>query len=75
MKTCILSISGSRHKEKSYETEMDFSDATVPVCCPSFADGRHGEGGVTPEFFLEMTADAQEQHPENTGMSYEEAAG
>lgn len=30
---------------------------------------------VTPEDFLEMTEDAQEQYLENTGMSYEEAAG
>ena len=32
-------------------------------------------GEVTPEFFLEMTEDAQEQYLENSGMSYEEAAG
>lgn len=30
---------------------------------------------VTPDFFLEMTEDAQEQYLENSGMSYEEAAG
>lgn len=30
---------------------------------------------VTPDYFLEMTEDAQEQYLENTGMSYEEAAG
>lgn len=30
---------------------------------------------VTPEDFLEMTEDAQEQYLENSGMSYEEAAG
>ena len=30
---------------------------------------------VTPEQFLEMTEDAQEQYLHNTGMSYEEAAG
>ena len=32
-------------------------------------------GEVTPEDFLEMTDDAQEQYLENSGMSYEEAAG
>ena len=30
---------------------------------------------VTPEFFLEMTDDAQEQYLKNIGMSYEEATG